>query len=62
VIDPLLRARSYEAYVLVGEAFANVVEAWYLRKLGAKDALLGSSLANGASWLSGRGLRALGWL
>ena len=59
VIRPLLAPISYPAYVVIGELFAVLVEAYYLRRLGVRDALLASVSANAASWLFGRLLLAL---
>lgn len=59
VLRPLLAPSSFEAYVVVGELFAVLVEAHYLRRLGAEDALLASVMANGASWITGRVLWAV---
>ncbi|GAB4202404.1 MAG: hypothetical protein OHK0013_15650 [Sandaracinaceae bacterium] len=58
-LRPLLAPISFEAYVGIGELFAVLVEAAYLRRLGVEDALLASVTANGASWITGRVLWAV---
>ena len=59
VVDPLLREDFYIAYVVVGETFAVITEAIYLRLLGVRQPLLASVSANASSWLVGRGVRSL---
>jgi rhodanese-related sulfurtransferase len=59
VLRPLLAPHSFVAYVVIGELFAVLVEAHYLRRLGVEDALLASVTANGASWITGRVLWAV---
>lgn len=60
VARPLLAPGSFVAYVVVGETFAVLAEALYLRRLGVPNALLASVTANAASWSAGRALAA--WL
>lgn len=60
VLRPLLLPTSMVAYVVVGEAFATLVEAWYLRRFGGLEhALLASVSSNAASWTVGRLLFAV---
>ncbi len=54
VLRPLLAPTSFVAYVVVGELFATLAEAYYLHRLGVEHALLASVTANGASWTTGR--------
>ena len=62
VLRPLLASHSFVAYVVIGESVATLLEAWYLQRLGVKDALLASVTSNAASWVTGRALLAIGWL
>ena len=58
---PLLLVPNTCAYLLVAESFAVLAEAAWLRKLGVRDALAWSLVANASSVGVAASLRALGW-
>ncbi len=60
VLRPLLASSSFVAYVVIGESFARLFEAWYLRRAGVEHALLASVSSNAASWITGRVILATG--
>lgn len=62
VLRPILASGNFVAYVVIGEAFATLFEAWYLKRLGVADPLLASVSSNAASWLTGRVIYASGML
>lgn len=56
---PLLFAPGSWAYLLIAETFAVAVEAGWLRRLGVRDPLLWSLVANASSVAVASALRAL---
>ncbi len=57
----LLRPGGW-AFLVVAESFAVLVEAWWLRRLEVRDALLWALVANAASVAVGSMVRLLGWI